>query len=234
MDSTSNYDLFKYSGLNRKINKIHVQRLITESERMKENGQEPNITKLSPVLVDTKMHVIDGQHRIKAMEALSLPVYYIKANLKANDIVAVNAKRQVWKLNDYISFFAATNPEYEKLMELQEQHKTVATTDISRLDKLTFSHHTDAIKKGKFAFLNYDITVERVEQFDKLIHINPVFKLRPVSMAYIAALKTKDFDADDFIEAVRIAGGIFQGSTESAENYEEIMRVYKNFVKARN
>ena len=33
---------------------------------------------VSPILVNEKMEVIDGQHRLQAQKELNLPTYYIK------------------------------------------------------------------------------------------------------------------------------------------------------------
>lgn len=233
MESTTNYDLFKYTGLNRKLNKPHIQTLINESERMKEGGQEANITKISPVVVDQDMYVIDGQHRIKANEALGLPVFYVKHNMKAHDIIAMNIRRRSWKIEDYVNFYAGSgNENYVKLAELRETFPAIPYSDISRFNMLSNEHHTVAITSGKFLINNYQELYERLEIYNRLLELNSIFKVRSVLLGYIGAWKTKGFDPEAFNEAIRVAGGIFHASVDSAENYSEIMRLHDQYVKA--
>ena len=54
---TTNYSQFKTRADNRPINQSNVQKLVKSFEVM---GQ------IIPIKVDSKMHVLDGQHRVRA------------------------------------------------------------------------------------------------------------------------------------------------------------------------
>lgn len=234
MDNTTNYDLFKYAGINREVKKQHVQVLIKQSEALREDGRDPNITKVSPVLVDNNMVVVDGQHRIEANKALGLPVYYIKADLQAKDMISVNSKRKSWTIDDYINFYAKTGKEeYTKLQEIKKLNPIISYTEIVRFDRLKVTQYRSGIVEGTFSFLDYDKTLERVSWLTALIGLNAAFKLRPLATALVAALKTERFDPDVFYEAVRNNGGIFHTSLDINENYDQVMLLHDKYLRSK-
>ena len=57
---TNDYNTFKVMPGNRPVNKLHVRRL---SKSMEEKHL------MSPILVNEKMQVIDGQHRLEAQKS---------------------------------------------------------------------------------------------------------------------------------------------------------------------
>lgn len=67
---TSNYSRFKHLNGNRNIVEPHLRRLI---KSIQENGWLEN----SPVLVNQKYEIIDGQHRFEACKTLGLPIEYM-------------------------------------------------------------------------------------------------------------------------------------------------------------
>ena len=66
---TKNYAIFKFRPENRPITEAHV-RYMFNSLKVK------NLLDRFPVLVNTEIEVIDGQHRIKACERFGIPVKY--------------------------------------------------------------------------------------------------------------------------------------------------------------
>lgn len=80
---TNDYSIFKSIMGNRTINLKNVNNIINN---IKKNGLLPTV-----IIVNEKMEVIDGQHRLQALKELNLPVYYqIKEGLSINDCIAYN------------------------------------------------------------------------------------------------------------------------------------------------
>ena len=69
VQSTNEHSIFQIQVGNRPINNNHVARLILS---MKERYL------MAPLIVNQKMEVIDGQHRLKAHKELNLPTYFIE------------------------------------------------------------------------------------------------------------------------------------------------------------
>ncbi len=115
---TNNYDIFKKHPSNTPINETIVQKLM-DSMRQK------NMLMLKPILVNEKMEVLDGQHRLEAAKKLSLSVHYIvQKDAEDMDMVLLNANQRTWKLADYHNFFLTQGaPEYRKLEDFTKQNK---------------------------------------------------------------------------------------------------------------
>ena len=98
---TRNYELFKKHPSNTPINETIVNKLVSSIE-------QKNMLMLKPILVNEKMEVLDGQHRLEAAKKLSLPVYYIvQKDAQDMDMVLLNANQRTWKLADYHNFFVS-------------------------------------------------------------------------------------------------------------------------------
>lgn len=68
MEKTKNYSLFKKYAKNRDIDGRHVEKLIASIKTA-------NLLDCEPILVNEKMEVIDGQHRLEAAKSLNLDIY---------------------------------------------------------------------------------------------------------------------------------------------------------------
>ena len=79
---TTDYSLFKYLKGNRAITELHVRRLV---ESIKEKDLQV------PIIVDEKMNVVEGQHRLEAYKIVGRPILYIvKDNVTLEDLRKLN------------------------------------------------------------------------------------------------------------------------------------------------
>ena len=87
---TKEYSLFKYLKGNRAVNELHVRRLV---EAIKEKDLQV------PIIVDDKMNVVEGQHRLEAYKIVGLPICYImKDNIGLEDVRKLNSVARKWTL----------------------------------------------------------------------------------------------------------------------------------------
>ena len=68
---TTDYSIFKKINGNRGISHSHVTKLTAAIARR-------NLLQLFPIIVNEKMEIVDGQHRLWAAKRLKLPIYYEK------------------------------------------------------------------------------------------------------------------------------------------------------------
>jgi hypothetical protein len=96
---TNNYSQFKIRTDNRPINQANVQKLVKSFEIM---GQK------IPIKVDSKMYVLDGQHRLKACAHLKIPVVFIVDDkaMTTSEIAQLQATSSKWNYADYAQSFA--------------------------------------------------------------------------------------------------------------------------------
>ena len=166
---TFNYDMFKYIGGNRLINKLNYKKL---SESMKEKQL------VIPILVNDKMEIIDGQHRYQSCRELGMPVYfYIAEGYNLSDVKRANLVNRVWNKNDYLhSYMEEMNQNYIDFYNIKETYK-VNINDVLKVFALTqdiglkdLSQDFDSgrfISEGKEIVTNFFDSLNDFKLFDK-------------------------------------------------------------------
>jgi hypothetical protein len=96
---TRNYSQFKIMSDNREINLLHVQRLINSFN---------DLHLVSPIIVNEKLEVIDGQHRLQASKETGKPVYYIiLRGYGIKEVQVLNTNQKNWTKMDYLETYAS-------------------------------------------------------------------------------------------------------------------------------
>lgn len=144
MEKTSNYAIFKFCESNRKIDPLNVRKI-------KNSILSKNLLKYRPILVNSKMEVIDGQHRLKAAEELGVEIYYeIQREATVEDIVLLNANQKSWNAEDFLNYYCSRHSvEYLKFQEFMRK-QNVSFRWALRLLRAT--RESDLFKSGGFKF----------------------------------------------------------------------------------
>ena len=123
---TKNYEMFSTIGGNRPKNQLHLSRL-------KKSMEEQLL--ISPIIVNEKYQVIDGQHRLKVSSELNLPERYIVCEgYGLTEVQRLNQNSKDWKMIDFISGYAELgNKEYQYLMKFHEDSGLTITTCVTLL-----------------------------------------------------------------------------------------------------
>lgn len=113
---TKNYSSFKRLKGNRKLYPKHIKMLADAFKG------KPDVLSYNPVVVNEKMQVIDGQHRIEAARKADIPVYYIMhKNLKLKDVQALNSGTKAWAPMDYaLSYMELGKLDYQLYVDIAE------------------------------------------------------------------------------------------------------------------
>ena len=166
MESTTNYNLFKKHEGNRE----HIENNILA---LMDSIQEENLLHLRPILVDEKMRVIDGQHRLEAAKRLKLPIFYqIQEKMSNNSICLLNNNQAKWALSDYLHHHAALgNENYVKLERFCKEHKVSFPLALVVLNKKMGGNTHHSFKHGTFKFPN------GVDEYEALIKLQNLRKL---------------------------------------------------------
>lgn len=168
---TKNYGMFTMLEDNRMINMPHVNRLM-EAIKAKPEG-----LRLEPIIVNEKLEIIDGQHRLRACEALDYPIYYqIGKGLTVDDAVRMNAHRRNWTPLDYAYSYAGRgNAHYQIYVDFHHKHE-----ELQHETLMGYLRNGDTqrayldFREGKF--LVYDDTAEiekRLVQYFDIIELLP-------------------------------------------------------------
>lgn len=186
VNQTNDYSKFKVLYGNRDVNKVHVRRLQKSFE--KEYLQ-------SPILVNEKYEIIDGQHRFEAARQMELPINFIICeNYGLEEVQLLNANMKNWSSKDYLDSYCDLGyPEYLKFRDFMKLYpdfslptcqiilsNTARGSDTSTKSK---SLRSKTNKSGSYInrnFVNGDFKISdyntSVLIADKLLSIKPFYR----------------------------------------------------------
>lgn len=110
---TSDYSLFKFLDDNRDLNMLHVQRLVKSFEHKH---------LICPIIVNEKMEVIDGQHRLEASKAAGVPIFYIVVpGYSIQEVQILNVNQKNWTSIDFLHMYCERGKKaYLQLREFMD------------------------------------------------------------------------------------------------------------------
>lgn len=99
INKTKNYNLFKLMDSNRAVDLNHCKRLMKSIE-------ENDKSNLNPIIVNSNMEIVDGQHRFHALMELGKDIYYVvDNNYSDKDIINLNTTSKLWNNEDYLEYY---------------------------------------------------------------------------------------------------------------------------------
>lgn len=130
---TDEYDKFHYDTANRDVAELQTSTNL-HAEKIKASI-EKNKYLFSLVICNEKMEIIDGQHRVAALRALGLPVYFVKIKgYGGPQIQALNEYSKNWKKLDFAHYFAVKGkPDYERFLRLHEEYPSFSPGTLATL-----------------------------------------------------------------------------------------------------
>jgi hypothetical protein len=155
---TKNYDKFQSFEANRPVCKKHVKKLVADPTFAKN-------AKTCPILVNSNLEIIDGQHRFAACQILKLPIYYIiDPKADSNDIMIRNVQMKPWRSDDYVHFFSSRgNINYKLLIDIRDTYKISYTEIFSAIKffcTIECKHFSDIMKRGELSIINHKKEIE--------------------------------------------------------------------------
>lgn len=203
----TNYDKFRFTSKNRPVDSKKVQRFA------KESSERPHLMESCPILVNSNMEIIDGQHRFLACKLNASPVYYIQdERVSYEDMVILNKDQKNWSIDDFINFHCQSgNKNFLSLREFMK--KSGLTVSLSFVF-LGFNRKSlvTAVKEGTLLFpslereeraLRKSILCREFQK--KVFSTSPSSELRMVfSYTFLEAVATlpEETDLDRFFQVL--------------------------------
>jgi hypothetical protein len=211
---TNDYSMFKTLGGNRELNKLHVARL-------KKSFSENYL--FTPILVNSEMGIIDGQHRVEAAKALGLPIRFIKLNgYGLHEIQVYNTNMKNWKKEDYLNGYCDLGfSEYLKFRNFMKRFPEfgIASTEAILLQYPGFNplpaRDVDYrmpsgkpalgkyFEEGKLAIPDYDKSCEIALKILMLKPYYDGFHRRVFVAAMLGLLKQEQFSISELISKLK-------------------------------
>ena len=149
VNKTKEYSIFIFREDNKhRIEKSHIKRIV-------DSIKSRNLLELRPILVNQKMEIIDGQHRLLAAKELGVEIYYtIEQNLGTPDIILLNSAQKNWVLKNYLNYYCENGyKEYLKLKEFMKKNDLPLRVALDMCHGKTRKSVRE-FKEGKFTFTN--------------------------------------------------------------------------------
>ena len=217
--TTTNYELFSFIQGNREIDNRHVNKLI-------KSIKEQNLP--TPIVVNEKMEIVDGQHRFYAQKALQLPINYIVINgIGLEEVQKLNTNKKNWANLDYAKSYARlNNPHYAVYLAFREKYGFSHTNTLVLLSKGYTTNITGLFHNGLFI-------VKDLEQAEKwAINISAIakwydgYKRTGFIRAIVKLFKIDKFSFDLLIK--RISGQSMKLTNQATveDNYKMLVNIY--------
>jgi len=212
---TNDLSIFKQIGGNRVPNLQHIKRL-TDSIRV--YGMKCN-----PILVNEKMEVIDGQHRLMAAkEAESFVYYIIILGYDLKEVHTLNLNQKNWSKKDFMDGYADMGlKSYIKLRNFAEKNNDFSFSDCICLCSNLVSGRSSFGSAEKFKPHRKNPLLEVFEEgtwigrdFDLAQDwANKIRMIKPYYLGYnksyfittmISLLQKEIFDFNEFMHKIRL------------------------------
>lgn len=158
---TQDYDIFNTLKGNRDLN-------ISHKEKLKKSFKKDYL--ISPIIVNEKYEIIDGQHRFNAARDLYYPIYYILINgYSLEEVKILNTNTKNWKREDYLNAYCDLG--YKEYIKFKKFYNDIKEFTIGSAERIAAGHQNDNMsdfRSGKFKFNNildaYD-TAQKILMF---------------------------------------------------------------------
>ena len=191
--STTNYDQFKYLKGNRAVTELHVRRLV---EAIKEKDLQV------PIIVDEKMNVVEGQHRLEAYKIVGKEILYIvKNNVTLDDVRKLNSVARKWTLTEYLmSHVKLGKQDYEILEWFHRTYKFGLSECIAMLNGKGYCNAKELIefKGGEFTLKNLEQAKIWARCITKVGEYFQYYKKRSFVLAMLVLMQHSKFSWKTF------------------------------------
>lgn len=221
VNSTDNYDQFTFLHNNRETHAPHIEAL---KDAFVAFG---NLTVAQPILVNERMEVIDGQHRLVACRELHQPVYYtVVPGLNVEDARQMNLLHRGWGTDDFAHSYASSGiTAYQQYLELREQfpkfpHSTILVYLYGEGKNSTGMYK--AFREGELVIHDLEATVEQLQRLAQLSELTVMTK--PISRAIQIMFQNPQYDHQRMLRKLEATGPLraYQGVRDNLRNLEDV------------
>jgi hypothetical protein len=206
---TSNYTQFRILNDNREVNSLHVKRLV-------DSFNEKHL--ICPIIVNEKMDVIDGQHRLKASIETGVPVYYIVIpGYGINEVQRLNANQKNWTKTDFLEMYCAQGQK--QYLEFKEFMTHFPELTFQACERIITGHSSGArtgrmegksvqmndFQEGKLVIPNLGLSYKNARKIMEFQEHYDGFSRGTFVSAILPLFKSKNYDHKEMIYKLGVA-----------------------------
>jgi hypothetical protein len=230
--STTDYDRFVILDTNRSINPGHAETL---KQAFEEHG---NLTAVQPLIVNERMEVIDGQHRLTAARELGVPVFYrVIEGLRISDARTMNILHRGWTIKDWADSYAASgNVNYQRFLALLEAHELPMSIVLYAVRGYKASGAFKQFRDGELVITSEAMAeaTKRLDMIAELAEMNSLASVSNFAVAYMQALSNEGFDHKLFMQRLERVPFLLTRQAGVPEYLQTIENIYNYNLVAKN
>jgi len=243
IQQTEDYSSFKSIIGNRTINKAQVAKLYESF------GNLPSLVQATPIIVNDKMEIIDGQHRFQAWKKLGVPIAYYQVNgLTLGDVQVMNSSTKNWTPLDYAkSYSALGKPDYDIYLKFKSKYKLSHNVLLSYLGKINNLDKSDEM--GSIRGLNNTVQTFRKGLFQvvdekkseilckDLIEVQQYYKRgdsRSFAIAFKIAHASPKYNHAQMMEKMALLGSTIKDSPFAEDYMRQLEKIYNYHMGSAN
>jgi len=244
LKTTTNYNLFKYRVDNRKTILSQIKLL---KESMKRHGF------VSPIIVNSKNEIMDGQNRLAAAKELKIPVEY-KVYTGNGNMVSLLSDLQLsskWKASDYINYYIKhNNSNYIEFKKFIDDNKVSITFGLTIIENKVSNGNLsrEVLKNGKLIVNDEVIKSKKMilSKVNDIRYFDENYKKFSSDdrflMAIVKIIKNKDYDHNMMIKQLAINPSWitkcsrlieYIGQFQDIYNYHQGKKIYFVYIPRR-
>lgn len=223
----NDYSVFKRLDDNRELYEKRVMKLVASFKEVVIN---------TPVIVNEKMEIIDGQGRFEARKRLGLPItYHIESGLGKDDCIRLNRYNTNWTERDYaISFWRGGNENYGRLIRTMNDTALPLRLVLRLASKQTPSKVNGPFFEGRLIFTKDDeYAVKKTKQYSDDISDALALTKAPTH-AFVVAVKivteTEGYRHDVMVDHCKSKRSSYAYGSTLGEQLKEFERIYNTRV----
>lgn len=225
--NTRDYKIFKIMKGNRPIDEAHVTKLMKSMR---------NRDLLIPITCNSKMEVLDGQHRLEARKRLAYAVpYYVTGDFGLEEVQSINASQKSWTNADFCkSFIQLGKKDYEIYQWFIQTYKLPHNESVRLLMAIEIEQGSvkNIFQAGDFRVKNLQGAKNVAEMLSELAPFFDHWTQRTFVSAVVRLLKKKAFDWKVFMKKVEMNPTLLQVCMTREQYLDLIEKIYN--YKAQN
>jgi|TARA_R110000782_G_scaffold51494_1_gene110925 hypothetical protein len=219
---TNNYDIFSSVEGNRAVNPNHVKKLMSAMEKE---------LLVSPIIVNERLEVIDGQHRLAACSRLGLPIYYITVEgYDREQVQMLNVNSRNWSTDDFVeSMISKGSEDYTILKAFREKFKIPYTSSVALLGSLSSEYNRQLMfkfKEGDFKIKDLKRGQDVGDLVEKASKYFEAARTKYFVSAITRCYDNPVFDGNDFIHKLSLNSSMINKCRNTKQYLEVIEEIY--------
>jgi len=221
---TKDHHRFKHIVGNRRINPSHVKHLIKSHKAF---GQL-----VSPIMVNEKMEIVDGQHRHEVWKQLGMPVYYFMRNgYGLAEMKQLNLNTKNWTMDSYME--GAVDQEMEHYInyrgfkaDYKFGHNLCLMVVHNRASR--YKEDAEEFKKWEMESDNWEEVYARAERLKSVAPYYEYYRLRNFSGAMLGIMKIPGYNHERMLNKMSLHKDMIPDRASTTGYRAALNNIYNN------